>query len=48
MTQLPHVKELREMECMFLFYHRFYLFAKMGIIIAIGNQTICLEMDHIQ
>ncbi len=27
-TQLPHVKELREIECMFLFYHRFYLFAK--------------------
>lgn len=20
-TQLPHVKELREIECMFLFYH---------------------------
>ncbi len=27
-TQLPHVKELREMECMFLFYHRFYHFVK--------------------
>ncbi len=27
-TQLPHVKELREIECMFLFYHRFYHFVK--------------------